>query len=66
MTGTSDNGDDVFEFYEVIEWHFFPVICMDQPISAQCCISYRNQSFDLHSKSNDWCLYEMLHWADMG
>ena len=29
-----------------------------QPISAQCCISYRNQLFDFHSKSNDWFLYD--------
>ena len=41
-------------------------------ISAQCCISYRNQSFDLLrkviqllSKSNDWFLYEMQHLAEM-
>ena len=34
-------------------------------ISAQCCISYRNQSFDLHCKSNYWFLYEIQHWAEM-
>ena len=31
-----------------------------------CCISFRNQSFDLDSKSLDWFLYEMQHWAEMG
>ena len=36
------------------------------PSSAQCCIPYRNQSFDLHCKSNDWFLYEIEHWAEMG
>ena len=25
-----------------------------KPISAQCCIPYRNQSLGLHNKSNDW------------
>ena len=25
--------------------------------SAQCCVPYRNQSFVLHSKTNDWFLY---------
>ena len=29
------------------------------PILAQCCIPYRNQSFDLNCKSNDWFLYGM-------
>ena len=33
-------------------------------ISAQCCISYGNQSFDFHCKSNDWFRYEMQHWAE--
>ena len=36
------------------------------PILAQRCISYGNQSFDLNCKSNDWFLYEMQHWAEMG
>ena len=36
------------------------------PDSAQHCISYRNQSFDLHCKSNDWFLYEMLRRVEMG
>ena len=31
------------------------------PISAQYCISYRNQS-----KPNEWFLYEMQHWAEIG
>ena len=30
------------------------------------CIPYRNQTFDLHTKSNVWLLYEMQHWAEMG
>ena len=30
-----------------------------------CCVSYRNQSIDLHCKSNDWFLYEMQLWAEM-
>ena len=34
-------------------------------ISNHCHISYRNQSFDLHCKSNGWFLYEMQHWAEM-
>ena len=39
---------------------------VSEPISAQCCISYRNQSFDLQCKSNDWFLYRTQHWAEMG
>ena len=39
---------------------------LDLAIIAQCCISYKNQSFDLHYNSNDWFLYEMQHWAEMG
>ena len=31
----------------------------------QRCVSYRNQSFDFHSKSNDWFLYEMQRWTEM-
>ena len=30
--------------------------------SAQCCIPYRNQRFDLQYKLNDMFLYEMQHW----
>ena len=37
-----------------------------QPILAQCFISHRNQSFDLQRKSNEWFLYEIQHWVDMG
>ena len=33
----------------------------NQPISVQCSISYRKQSFDLL-----WFLYEMQHWAEVG
>ena len=35
-------------------------------LSAQCCVLYRNQSFNLHYKSNDWFQYEMQHWVEMG
>ena len=35
------------------------------PVSVKYCISYRNQSFDLQSESNDWFLYGMQHWAEM-
>ena len=28
-------------------------------------IAYRNQSFDIDIKINDWFLYEMQHWAGM-
>ena len=38
---------------------------MSKPISAQCGILYRNQSLDLHCKSDDWSLYVMQHWAEM-
>ena len=42
------------------------VLKCPQPILAQCYITYRNQSFDLVSKSNDWFLCEMYHWVEMG
>ena len=35
------------------------------PISVQCCVSYRNQSFFLLCKTNDWFLYETQQWAEM-
>ena len=35
-----------------------------QVISVQCCISFRNQSFALYYKSNDWFLHEMENWAE--
>ena len=34
--------------------------------SSQCCISYRNQSFDLQFKSNERFLYEMQNVIEMG
>ena len=45
------------------EWSIYRVIvlCGGLLLSVQYCISYRNQSFDLHSKSMDWFLYEMQH-----
>ena len=33
---------------------------------SQCCISYRNQLFNLQCKSDDWFLYEMQHWSENG
>ena len=29
-----------------------------QPDSAQSCVSYRKQSFNLQHKANDWFLYK--------
>ena len=37
----------------------------DQLISAKRCISYKNQSFDLQYKLNDWFLYERQYWAEV-
>ena len=39
---------------------------VNQFISIRCCIAYRTQSFDLQRKSNDWFLYEMQRWVEMG
>ena len=36
-----------------------------EPISAQCYVWCRNQSFDLQCISNGWFLYEMQHWIEM-
>ena len=35
-------------------------------IPAQCCISYRNQSFGLQGKTYDWCPCGMQNWSEMG
>ena len=50
------------------EWRGFVRILLRKKlrIPVQYCISYRNQSFDLHCKSNDWFLYEMQHWPKIG
>ena len=45
---------------------FYSSIILPEPISAYSFISYRNQSFDLNKKLNDWFLYETKHWAKMG
>ena len=37
-----------------------------QRILVHCCISCRNQSSDLQSKSNDWFLFEIQHLAKIG
>ena len=42
------------------------VIGLIQPISAQYCISCRNQSFDLLRKTNDKFLYKTQRWAEIG
>ena len=31
-----------------------------------CCISYRNLSFVLQNKANDWSLYQMQQWVKVG
>ena len=37
----------------------YSTICLiDKVISARCCLSYKNQSFDLHCKSNVLFLYQ--------
>ena len=33
-------------------WHQYKSWALK--VSGQCCISYRNQSFDMHSKSRNW------------
>ena len=32
---------------------------------VQCCISYRNQSFDFPFKINGWFLYEIQHGTEV-
>ena len=51
----------VLTFYEAL---VFGLFCQLN-ISAQCCTSYINQSFDLHYKSNGRFLYEVQHWAEI-
>ena len=45
------------------EW--VKIIPPRKPISAQCCLSFKNQSFNLQGNSNDWFPYEMQHWVEM-
>ena len=39
---------------------------ISEQISAQCCISYKNHSFNLQCKTSDWFLYEMQHYDWIG
>ena len=41
-------------------------LCIDAITVAFSCISYRNQLFGFLCKSNDWFLYQMQHWAEIG
>ena len=54
-------------FYYVYFWITWVLIyCNPSPISAQFCISCRNQSFHMRCKLNDWFLYEcntVLKWV---
>ena len=56
-----ENSWDLLCFSHKLDFYF-----RTQPISVQCCISYRNQSFDLHCKSNNWFQYEEDRWAERG
>ena len=39
---------------------------LNKPISAQCCVSYRKQSFFLLCTTNDSFLCETPQWAEIG
>ena len=41
-------------------------ITQANPFQANVVFSYRNQSLVVQSNPNDWFLYEMQHWAEMG
>ena len=41
-------------------------ICCGLTRSVQCWIWYKTQLFDFQCNSNDWFLYEMKQWAEMG
>ena len=43
----------------------YQIQAMIYPISAQCYIPHKNQSFDFQYKTNDSFLYEMQHWTEM-
>ena len=60
------NFQDTVFIYEHLSPIFKYVLVCLKPIFAQCCITYRNQSPDLKSKTNDWFLHERPHWAEMG
>ena len=54
------------KIYIYIGWMSTLLVNPILPISAQCCISYRNQAFVLLCKGNDWFLCEIQHWFEMG
>ena len=45
---------------ETLSWSIINLLFL-----AQCCISNRNKSFDLRSKTNYWFLYEMRNLTEM-
>ena len=54
------------KIYIYIGWMSTLLVNPILPISAQCCISHRNQAFVLLCKGNDWFLCEIQHWFEMG
>ena len=62
-------GGEGLDYSKEVIWIFI-LRELYQLISAHCCASCRNQSFDLRTglqnKSSVWFLYEIQHWADMG
>ena len=59
---------DIFEKFSDLNIRIICIIelCIDAITVAFSCISYRNQLFDFLCKSNDWFLYQMQHWAEIG
>ena len=52
--------EDAYFYFQDRTGDTFRYVLTKIPISAQCCISYRNQSFVLQDKAVDWFLYEII------
>ena len=48
-----------------ISWSKSSIKRLCKPVTTNCFIPYKNQSFNLHCISNDWFLHEMHHWVEM-
>ena len=66
MYGKSEAEETLGKDSEYDDLRRVTIYFVSQPISAHSYILYRNQSFVLQSKTNDWFLNEMHQRAEIG
>ena len=66
MYGKSQAEETLGKDSEYDDLRSVTIYFVSQPISAHSYILYRNQSFVLQSKTNDWFLNEMQQRAEIG